>query len=158
MTTAPTLRFAFEVHADVAPPERVRHGADTELDFIAVIGGTVVGPRLNGTILPSGGDWTTTRVSAPETTIELDARYLIRADDGTVIDVVNRGFFVADHATNDALLAGEQVPPDRYYFRTQPVFRTEGPAHSWLTHTVFVGVAYDESAHGRIRVEFFEVL
>ncbi len=54
--------------------------------------------------------------------------------------------------------AGEQVDPSRYYFRTQPVFRTDAPQHSWLTHTVFVGVAFDDNQSDQIRIQFFEVL
>jgi hypothetical protein len=89
--------------------------------------------------------------------VDLDARYLIRADDGALIDIVNRGFWVASEEVNAKAEAGELVDPSRYYFRTQPVFRTDAPQHIWLTHTVFVGVAYDDADMHQIRIQFFEV-
>ncbi len=79
-------------------------------------------------------------------------------DERALIDVVNRGFWVAPPEVDTALDAGEAVDPSDYYFRTQPVFRTDAPDHAWLTHTVFVGVAYDDNLSHQIRVQFFEVL
>lgn len=46
-------------------------------------------------MLPGGGDWATGR---DDLVTELEARYLVRADDGAVIDVVNRGFHQATSA------------------------------------------------------------
>lgn len=120
----PALRHAFDLHVDVAPTRRIGHGVGEVLEFTPIVGGTVDGPLLTGTVEPFGGDWSTTR----EGVTTLEARYLIRAGDGAVIDIVNRGFW---------------RDRDRY-FRTSPVFRTDTPQHMWLTEHVFVGDAYDE--------------
>ncbi len=109
----------------------------------------MTGPRLNGSIVSGGGDWMITRGS----TIELDARYLIEADDGSLIDVVNRGFFRAAAEVVDRMDAGENVPEAEYYFRTSPTFRTDAPRHRWMTETVFVGLAREEDR--QIRIRFF---
>jgi hypothetical protein len=88
---------------------------------------------------------------------ELDARYLIRAKDGALVDVVNRGYWRA--LTPEALAraeAGEDVQESEVYFRTSPVFRTDAPAHRWLAETVFVGFARDED--GQVCIRFYEVL
>lgn len=151
----PILRFAFEARVDIDPPEDIGHAGSASLGFTPITGGTVSGPRLSGTVVRGGGDWAVTR---PGVATDLDARYLIRADDGALIDIVNRGLWVAPAEVEAALDAGEQVDPDRYYFRTQPVFRTDAPQHAWLTRTVFVGVAYDDNQESRIRIRFFEVL
>jgi hypothetical protein len=74
-----------------------------------------------------------------------------------VIDIVNKGFWVAPPEVEAALDAGEVVEADRYYFRTQPVFRTDAAQHAWLTHTVFVGMAYDDNQDHQIRIRFYEV-
>ncbi len=147
----PTLTFAFEVRVSVAPRERIGHGLGEELWFTPITGGTVDGPRLRGEVVAGGGDWSTTRGQ----TIELDARYLLRADDGALIDIVNRGFWRATSEVEKRLDAGENVDESEYYYRTQPVFRTDAPAHSWLTQSVFVGAAREENR--QVCIRFFEV-
>ena len=151
----PRLRFAFEARVTIDEPLPIGHAGGAALGFTPITGGTVTGPRLNGHVVGGGGDWAVQRNGV---CLDLDARYLIRADDGAYIDIVNRGFWVASPEVERDLDAGLPVDPSRYYFRTQPVFRTDAEAHVWLTHTVFVGVAYDDVIERRIRIEFFEVL
>ncbi len=149
---APRLDLAFEVRVDVEPPVRVGGPSPHEvLSFVAITGGTVAGPRLTGTVLPGGGDWYTDR----DGTITLAARYLLRADDGAVIDVENRGFWRADPEVTALLDAGEPVDESLYYYRTSPVFTTDAEPHLWLTRTVFVGLAREE--RGRVCIRFFSL-
>ncbi len=150
--TAPALRFAFEARVDVGPTERVGHGSGDVLEFTPIMGGAVDGPRLRGTVVPGGGDWSIQR----GTTCALDARYLIRAEDGALIDVVNRGFYRGAPEVLARIDAGEDVDPSLVYFRTSPVFRTDAAAHRWLAETVFVGLARDEP--DRVCIRFYEVL
>jgi hypothetical protein len=121
----PTLTFAFEIRAEVTPPQHVGRGPQEVLEIYPIVGGTVHGPRLSGTVTGVGADWAVTR----GTVTEVEARYLVRADDGTLIDVVNRGVYRDDGA----------------YFFTSPVFRTDAEAHRWLTETVFVGAAREDA-------------
>lgn len=156
MTTTlpePQLRFAFEARVDVAPMVHVGGGGSDALLFFPITGGTVSGPRLSGRVLPGGGDWATARTAS---VTELEARYLIEADDGAVIDIVNRGFHVADEAVLARLDAGETVSEREYYYRTSPMFRTDSSFHRWLTHTVFVGMARAEGT--QVCIRFFEVM
>ncbi|MDT7845593.1 DUF3237 domain-containing protein [Streptomyces justiciae] len=147
MTTVPSLTFAFEIRAEVAPSLHIGHGDGERTEFTPITGGSVRGPRLNGTVLAGGGDWSDTRGSV----CALEARYLIRADDGAVIDIVNRGYYHED-ADSPALREGDlQVGEAGVYFRTAPVFRTDAPAHRWLARTVFVGLAREEDGHIVIR-------
>ena len=151
---SPRLSFSFEVRADIGPSEHVGNGRGDVLDFTPITGGTVAGPRLRGSVVPGGGDWSVQRGS---TVNELDARYLIRAEDGALIDVVNRGYYRT--VTADAMaraMAGEELSDSEVYFRTSPVFRTDAPQHRWLAETVFVGLARDDD--GQVRIRFFEVL
>jgi hypothetical protein len=148
----PRLRFAFEARVDVAPSEHVGNGAGDVLDFTPITGGTVDGPRLCGTI--GGGDWS---VQRGRTVYELDARYLIRAEDGALIDIVNRGYYRTESAeAMERMETGEELDASEVYFRTSPVFRTDAPQHRWLAETVFVGLARDEA--GQICIRFYEVL
>lgn len=95
--------------------------------YTPAIGGTISGPRLNGTVVPhSGADFPIVR---DDGAIELSAHYLLQADDGTLIYIQNRGYIVR-------AAAGEPQPR---YFRLTPYFRVpEGP-HDWLSRTVIVG-------------------
>ena len=147
--TDPALTFAFEARVRVAESLRIGRGTDEELWFTPITGGTVAGPRLNGAVLPYGGDWSVTR--GEETA--LDARYLLRADDGAVIDIRNRGVWQAASDVEHRLRRGENVPESEYYYRTSPVFQTDAPAHRWLTATVFVGMARDEN--GTVCIRFY---
>lgn len=149
----PQLAFAFEARVDVDPMVHVGGSGADALLFFPITGGTVSGPRLNGTVVPGGGDWATSR---SELVTELEARYLVRADDGAVIDIVNRGFHRAvSREQMDLMLAGEDLPEDEYYYRTSPMFRTDAPQHRWLTHTVFVGMARSEGP--QVCIRFFEL-
>lgn len=144
----PDLEFVFEIRCTCSGDLRIGRGADEHLGFTAVVGGSVAGPRLNGTVLHSGGDWAVERSG----TFELDARYVIRADDGSHIDVRNRGYYRADSAPLARSEAGESIPEDQAYFRTAPVFQTDAPAHRWLAENQFLGLARDEAGQVCIRV------
>ncbi|MBO2462104.1 DUF3237 domain-containing protein [Actinomadura violacea] len=135
---APALTFAFEIRAELAPTLHVGHGDGERTEFTPITGGTVHGPLLRGTVLPGGGDWSSTRGDV----CQLDARYLLRAEDGAVIDIVNRGYYHEDEAGSPEQHDGDlQVSWPGVYYRTSPVFRTDAPAHRWLARTVFVGLA-----------------
>ena len=64
MEESPRLRFAFEARVEVAPSEHIGNGAGDVLDFTPIIGGTVDGPHLRGTFVPTGGDWALLRGEA----------------------------------------------------------------------------------------------
>lgn len=147
-TTTPELQFAFELFIDVREGWHIGRGADEKLWFTPVTGGTIIGPRLSGTVISGGGDWSIKR----QDTTQVEARYLIRADDGAVIDVVNRGYFRATSAVEARLEAGEAVAEDEYYFRTAFQFRTDAPQHRWLSESQLVGFGRDEEGQIRIRV------
>jgi hypothetical protein len=135
MAAAPALDFAFALSVTVAPALELGSTHLGRRRIIAITGGTVTGPRLRGAILPGGADW---QVIRSDGVAELEARYTLRADDGGLIAVVNRGLRHGPEAVMRKLIAGEPVDPAAYYFRCTPVFETAAPAHQWLTRTVFV--------------------
>ena len=82
----------------------------------------------------SGADYATVR---PDGVIELNAHYMLKADDGTLIYINNRGYIVPP--AEGAGVANEQGLVQPAYFRFTPTFRVpEGP-HGWMARTVFVG-------------------
>ena len=144
----PQLEFAFEIRADIGPFLRIGRSTDEELTFTPVTGGTVEGPLLNGRIVAGGGDWAVER----SRTAQLEARYVVQADDGAYIDVLNRGYYRASQEVVGRVEAGENVPETEYYFRTAPVFQTDAAAHRWLAEHQFVGLARDEDGQVCVRV------
>jgi hypothetical protein len=98
-----------------------------------VAGGAAVGPRLTGEVLPGGADW---NLVLPDGSIEFDARYTIRADDGTLILVNNVGI---ERAQMAKLFAGSPIDPDApFYARTLPRFEVGPGPHEWLAWSLFV--------------------
>ncbi len=148
----PSLAFAFELRVEVGEELLLTHDSSEERGFTPIVGGSVSGPRLSGRVLAGGGDWWVARGDVTQ----LDARYLIEADDRTVIDVVNRGYYVASAHLESRLAAGEQISESELYYRTAPVFRTDAPAHRWLSERQFLGMARPEPGFVCIRV--FELL
>lgn len=99
-------------------------------------GSTVTGPRLNGSLVDySGADWPVVRHDG---VVELNAHYMIRADDDSLIYIRNLGYV---HGPLRAHGQGpDEEPSIPRYFRCTPYFRApEGP-HDWLNRTVIVGV------------------
>ena len=149
----PSLDFAFEARVSVSPAIEAGEVPGGRRRIIPITGGEVAGPRLNGTVIPGGADWQIVRVDG---LIDLTARYTIRADDGTLIGVVNRGYRHAAPEVLARLAAGETVDPALVYFRTTPRFEAPAGAHDWLNRTVLVGSAQRHPAGVLLR--FFRVL
>jgi hypothetical protein len=104
--------------------------------YTSVKTGLVEGPRLKGKVVDySGADWPIVRTDG---IVELNAHYLLQADDGTLIYIRNLGYvYGALPVSSGAEGAPAATRPG--YFRCTPYFRApEGP-HDWLNRTVIVG-------------------
>lgn len=132
---APTLVYAFSVRVTLAPPVEVGSFDSERRRFIAITGGTISGPRLQGEVMPGGGDW---QSILPGGITQLDARYFLKATDGTVIEVTNPGVRTASPEVIERIAKGEDVDPSLYYFRTTPSFRVAGEQFAWMQRSVFV--------------------
>jgi hypothetical protein len=150
---APALVFAFELRATVADPVvigQVPHGLRR---IVAITGGTVRGPLMNGVVVPnSGADW---QMIQPDGFSELDTRYSLRSDKGELVYVQNVGIRHAPPDVMKRLNAGEIVDPKLVYFRTVPKFETSAPGLQWLTRSVFVGVG--ERSPNEVIVRFYRL-
>jgi hypothetical protein len=151
-TDSPRLDFAFALDVRVAPALELGSTHLGRRRVIAITGGTVTGRRLSGVVLPGGADW---QIIRPDGAAELEARYTLKADDGALIGVINRGLRHGPAAVMQKLLAGEPVDPAAYYFRCTPVFETAAVTHQWLTRTVFVASGARHS--DRVAIDVFAV-
>jgi hypothetical protein len=140
----PKLEFAFE--------ERVRLDAESELGITPfgrrsrapIIGGTIAGPRIHGTVLSGGMDFQLLRGDGY---LQLDADYLIRADDGAIIHVRNRGLFYS---------RSKDWPAD--YAAASPVFEAPIGPHDWLNKSIFVSTISEWHEGPGVIVDIFRVI
>jgi hypothetical protein len=112
----------------------------------------MVGPALNGTVLPGGADFQV--LHSPELT-ELDARYIIQADDGALIHVHNNAVRHGSAADIARLNRGEPVDPAAIYFRCSLRFSTASEEWAWLNHVIAVGTG--ERYPDSVRIAVFIV-
>ena len=153
LSTPPALKFAFMVKVVVGPIQDLGLTARGHRRIIDILGGEATGPRFEGEILPGGADW---QIVRPDGTIEVVARYTIRAKSGALVYVQNAGLRVASPEIVARMSMGERVPLDSYRFRTAPRFETADPALKWLETSTFVGVA--ARTPDRVAIGFHEVL
>jgi hypothetical protein len=146
----PDLEFVFEMHVRLG--DRMHTGLLPESGqrgFVPVTGGEIQGPRLNGTVVPlSGGDWPRIR---PDGVAVFNARYMLKASDGTLIQIKNRGIRHGPADVIERLMAKKKVDPSEYYMRLEPRFEAPLGPHEWLTRTVFVGVGDRKADHSIFR-------
>ncbi len=100
--------------------------------------GVFAGPKLQGVLLPGGGDWLLVR---PDGASELDVRATLQTDDGHLIYMYYRGILSRPPAVTERMRQGERdIDPSEYYFRTTPVFETGSEKYDWLNRIVSVGI------------------
>jgi hypothetical protein len=135
---APRLTFAFELRVQVGPPQEFGQVPRGRRRIIPILGGTFEGPNIRGTVLPGGADWQVVRADG---FAELDTRYVLQTDSGSLIYIQNAGMRHAAPEVQAKLIAGEPVDPALVYFRTVPTFETSAPELQWLTRSIFVATA-----------------
>jgi Protein of unknown function (DUF3237) len=102
---------------------------------VPIVGGEFKGPRIRGTIVAGGADWQYVR--ADEVTV-VEARYLLRTDDGVLIEVHNRGIRHGPPEIMQRLADGENVDAGEYYFRATPVLTAPYGKYEWLNRSLYV--------------------
>jgi Protein of unknown function (DUF3237) len=149
---APTLIYAFEVRAEVAPPIEIGRTPRGTRRVVPIIGGTFEGGELKGRILAGGADW---QLIQEDGFTQLDSRYTLETDSGDVIAVRNRGVRHAPRHIMACLLAGEPVDPSLVYFATTPTFETAAPHLGWLTRSMFVGIGQRQPSS--VLIQFWKI-
>lgn len=107
-----------------------------------VTGGSFSGERLNGEILPGGGNWSESGEIEPGVSAgTFDARVLWRTHDGAMIYITYSGRSLITDAVTAKFRdpAQPQVDPADYYIRIAPVFETADPRYAWLNGVLAVG-------------------
>jgi len=89
MNNEPKLEFAFEIKIKVEPGKGFEAGGTPKglRRMIPITGGTFEGPNIKGTVIAGGYDFQLLR---DDNVMEIDARYVLQADNGVLITIVNR--------------------------------------------------------------------
>lgn len=131
---------------------------DTRIGYIT--GGAFTGERLQGRVLPGGGNWSRGGRLAPDTSIgTFDARAVLQTHDGAMIYLTYTGRTRITDGVRTRFAApdgGESVDPADYYLRIAAVFETAAPAYAWLNGVLVVSMGAKTKAGVRHRM--FEVL
>ncbi len=139
----PRLEFAFE---EIVTLGQAIPAGETPLgrrNIIPITGGTFSGPGIEGTIIAGGWDWQLTRSDG---CTEIEADYMIRTDDGVVINVVNVGALCPPEPGR----TGPAV--------TQPRFEAPKGKYEWLNRSAFLGTL-DAAPPGNgpaVRIRFYK--
>ena len=132
------LTFAYEAIVTLGKAEQVGPTPLGKRIRIPITGGHFTGPNISGTILPEGMDWQLVR--ADGSTV-LEAAYLMRERDGTLIHITNRGI-VFDGKV-----------------RTTPVFEVPLGKHQWLNQGNFLGTVgpADPADGAAVRITVYQL-
>ena len=113
-----------------------------ERRYVPLGGGSARGPELNGTLVEGGVDW---QIARGDGALEIAAHYVIRADDGGLIEVRSEGLRHGPPAVMERLARGESVPRDAYFFRTLVRFTTGAPAWQQLNKVMAIACGQREA-------------
>lgn len=142
--TEPALVFAFEETVTLGPDQAVGATGQGGRNIVPITGGTFEGPGIKGTIISGGWDWQLRRA---DSCLQIKADYMLKTDDGAVINVVNTG------VSCRAIDAKAQV-------RTHPVFEAPLGKYDWLSQGCFIGTLDPvvlPDGQRAVRIRFFRV-
>ena len=144
MSSAPTpgLERAFDVVVRLGPVDDYGVTRTGHRRVIPIVGGEISG-GLDAVILPGGADWQLVR---PDGALEIDGRYSARTPGGALLYLQVSGVRSGPPSVLEALLAGDDVDPSAYYFRTAISIETSAPEHAGLEHAVFIASCIREAA------------
>jgi hypothetical protein len=149
----PRLELAFELRAQVGSPDDVGIVPGGRRRVVPITGGTFAGPAVKGEIVPGGTDH---QLIQSDGFSQLEARYVLKTDQGELIYVNNRGMRHGPPEVLARLNAGERVDPNLIYFRTAATFETAAPRLQWMARSIFVCVG--ERYPTEVVVRFYRVL
>ena len=151
-STNPPTRLPFPAPPQLVPMTQIRcevgalvslgpapHG---ERRYVPLGGGSVRGPELNGTLVAGGVDW---QVARSDGALDIAAHYVIRSDDGALIEVKSEGLRHGPPEVMAQLARGEEVARDAYFFRTVVRFTTGAPAWLHLNKVMAIAVGQREA-------------
>ena len=151
----PTVSIETEYLATMETPVEPAQSAGSRVIVNVPAGGTVRGPKINGTIVPPSGDWL---IVMPDGSPRLDVRATIKTDDGEIILVTYTGVANSSKEARDRFNNGEVLTSKDYeYFITAPQFTTGSKKYDWLNQIQAVGKMVSIQRGVKIKYDWFIV-
>jgi hypothetical protein len=147
-TVSVETEYLGTLEAQLDPPQAV--GARY---IFNVIGGTIQGPKINGTFVAPSGDW---GMPMPDGSYRLDVRASIKTNDGEFIFVEYNGVVSASKEVSDRYLKGDVITAKDEYFFSAPTFTTTSKNYDWLNKVQVVGKMVTVSTKG-VKYDLFIV-
>ena len=144
----PLTQIRCEVGALVSLGQ-AKHG---ERRYVPLLGGTAQGPELNGRIVEGGVDW---QVNRADGVLDIAAHYVIRTDDGALVEVQSDGMRHGAPEVMARLARGEPVAGRDYFFRTLMRFTTG--AEQWLHLNKLMALAVGERQAGLVLLDVYRI-
>ena len=113
-----------------------------ERRYVPLGSGTARGPELNGELVAGGVDW---QLARSDGVLEIAAHYVIRTEDGALVEVRSEGLRHGPAEVMQRLARGEAVPREAYFFRTLMRFTTGAPSWAHLNKVMAVAVGQREA-------------
>ena len=149
---APALLPLTQVRCEVGALVSLGAAKYGERRYVPLTGGTVSGPELSGRIVEGGVDW---QIGRADGVLDIAAHYVIRADDGGLIEVQSDGMRHGPPAVMARLARGDDVAPDEYFFRTLMRFQTGAPA--WLHLNKVMALAVGQRQAGLVVLDVYRI-
>ncbi len=138
--------FVFEIEAEISAAVVMGETVDGRRQSIPITGGRFSGDGIRGEVLPGGADYQVVRADG---VVAIEAIYMIRTDDGALINVVNKGLI------NSNVEGG----PAARYFRTVPEFVAPIGPYDWLNKHIFISsISTRPEQPGRVFIRVYKVL
>ncbi len=137
-SATPKLEFVFEELVTLGRSVSVGDTPFGGRNFITITGGTVAGPKFKGKVAAGGWDY---QLHLPNGCGTISADYFLQADDGTMINVVNKAMTCPNSGAARLF--------------TRPVFEAPKGPYEWLNSGVFVGTL--DMGAGGVRIRFYQV-
>ncbi|MDB6001205.1 MAG: hypothetical protein JWP52_2904 [Rhizobacter sp.] len=149
---APDLAPMCRIVCDVQEVVSLGNAVNGERRYVPLLGGTVSGPEFNGVVVPGGVDW---QVRRHDDVLDIQAHYVLRADDGSLVEVQSHGMRHGPAEVMTRLARGDAVGRHEYFFRTLMRFTTGAPAYLHLNKTMALAVGSREA--NRVVLDVYRV-
>lgn len=147
--------FLMTLRAPLDPASNINDSLS--ISNVTATGGRVQGPRIQGVLVPPGGDWSRTLASG---VLRLDVRLTIKTDDGALIYVSYNGIEKDSDVTEAKSKRGDVLGAnDVKYWVIAPTFETSSPKYAWLNELQAVGrmIEYKDGPGGFVKYEIYAV-
>lgn len=131
------LERLFRADVVVGPVEDYGVTSAGRRRVVPILGGRL-SDGVDAEVLPGGADWQVLRADG---VLEIDTRYSARTSDGELIHLRTQGVRAGSPEVLEAVLRGDPVAPDEYYFRVVVHLESSAPRFALWQDSIIVAAA-----------------